>query len=69
VTMTILFTYLCLFEKIFSVRIFLMHAGRGRSRIPCWNVKSYIVSSVYSHTFYHSEIYDVNLGVNEHFIV
>ena len=31
--------YSVIFEKIFSMKIFLMHTGRQRLRGPCWNVK------------------------------
>jgi len=31
--------YPVIFEKIFSMKIFLMHTGRQRLRVPCWNVK------------------------------
>jgi len=31
--------YPVIFEKIFSMKIFLMHTGRQRLRGPCWNVK------------------------------
>ena len=45
--------YPVIFEKIFSMKIFLMNTGRQRLRVPCWNVKFFTLPAPFtSHTVY-----------------